>query len=86
MNLEFHLQLVSGGLSSLRQLFNIKSIFSTQENSSGRASELGSHNGPNWKSKSIMKTSEVTTVVKGKNESQDARNELCTINRLGIYD
>jgi hypothetical protein len=72
MNLEFNLGLVSGSLSSLRQLFNIKSIFSTQENSSGRAYELGSRNGPNWKSKGIMKTSEVTTVVEeGKNDSQE---------------
>jgi hypothetical protein len=72
MNLEFNLGLVSGSLSSLRQLFNIKSIFSTQENSSGRAYELGTRNGPNWKSKGIMKTNEVTTEVEeGKNESQE---------------
>jgi hypothetical protein len=72
MNLEFNLGLVSGSLSSLRQIFNVKSIFSTQENSSKRAYELGSRNSPNWKSNGIMKTSEVITVVEeGKNESQE---------------
>ncbi|EAU29288.1 predicted protein [Aspergillus terreus NIH2624] len=68
MEIEFNIGLLAGSLSSVRQLFKIRSIFSSHERSTGPDSKLASGNyelrkkAP-WKDRGIMKTSELHTRV-----------------------
>lgn len=85
MEVEYNLGLLAGSLSSLRKLFKIKSIFSSssnylrQQGSTGQY-ELSQSNNKNydsnggnmWRSKGILKTSEIiTSVQEDRNDSQE---------------
>lgn len=68
MEVEFNVGLLAGSLSSVRQLFKIRSIFSTNGQSTGADSKgLGAsyelRKKVPWKDHGIIKTSELHTTV-----------------------
>ena len=78
MEVEFNLGLLAGSLSSLRKLFKLSSMFSSNSNSSRHKGSTGqyelSHSNirHKWKGQGIMKTSEfITSVQEDRNDSQE---------------
>lgn len=82
MNIEYHLGLISGSVSSVRPLFTRKALFSSKNTPvdslsktqfSGKGYELSDSNG--WKLRKIMKTQEVH-VIEESSSSNDSKERI----------